>query len=197
MTATASPCTNGKPQRKQLGDQLDRLDSIIDCLADALPAAVADACKEGARQAVKDAILEILTNPELRTLVAGVAPTPVAPTTAAPSPASAASGPAKPGPWTRFKATCRAVRDAVVGRCRAATAAATGAVLTLSAVMPVKKFLLVGAGVGAAVGVASYLCPHGVSAVVGGVCGAATAVGVQVGNWFRRSARSLGFGSTH
>ncbi len=49
MTATL----NGRPPRKQLGDQLDRLDSILDVLADALPQAVADACKEGAKQAMK------------------------------------------------------------------------------------------------------------------------------------------------
>ena len=36
MTAT----TNGKPQRKQLSDQIDRLDTIIDALADAPPEAV-------------------------------------------------------------------------------------------------------------------------------------------------------------
>ena len=34
MTATTT--TNGKP-RKQLSQQLDRMDGIIDCLADALP----------------------------------------------------------------------------------------------------------------------------------------------------------------
>jgi hypothetical protein len=42
---------NGRP-RRQLGDQLDRLDGILDVLAEALPAAVADACKEGAREAL-------------------------------------------------------------------------------------------------------------------------------------------------
>ncbi|MCE9562625.1 MAG: hypothetical protein K8U57_11300 [Planctomycetes bacterium] len=35
MAATAT--MNGKPQRKQLADQLDRLDSIIDALAEGLP----------------------------------------------------------------------------------------------------------------------------------------------------------------
>ena len=68
MTATAT--MNGKPQRKQLADQLDRLDSIIDALAEGLPGAVADACREGARAAVKDAIIEILSNPELRAMLA-------------------------------------------------------------------------------------------------------------------------------
>ena len=196
MTATTT--TNGKP-RKQLSDQLDRLDSIIDALAEALPEAVADACREGARQAVRDAVVEILSSPELRTLVAGPADGRVA------QPADPA--PATPGPWSRFKAKVRAAKDAVLGRCRAAlgvaagrcraaTAAASNTARTLSAVMPLRKILLVGTGVGVAVGVASYVCPHGLSAVLGGVGGACTAVGVQVGSWFRRSARSLGLGAT-
>ena len=51
MTATAT--MNGKPRRKQLADQLDRLDGIIDALAEGLNGAVADAAREGTRQAVK------------------------------------------------------------------------------------------------------------------------------------------------
>jgi hypothetical protein len=61
MSATAT-MTNGKP-RKQLSEQLDRLDSIIDVLAEGLPGAVTDACREGARAAVKDAIIEIVSTP--------------------------------------------------------------------------------------------------------------------------------------
>ena len=54
MSATAT--TNGRLPRKQLGDQLDRLDSILDGLSDALNEAVADAAREGARAAVKDRV---------------------------------------------------------------------------------------------------------------------------------------------
>jgi hypothetical protein len=79
MTA-ATP--NSRPTRKQLADQLDRLDGIIDALADGLQQAVADAAREGTRLDVKDAIVEILTNPELRALLASqVPPPPPAPTT--------------------------------------------------------------------------------------------------------------------
>jgi hypothetical protein len=39
--------TNAKPPRKQLSDQLDRLDSILDGLGDGLNGAVADAAREG------------------------------------------------------------------------------------------------------------------------------------------------------
>ena len=64
--------TNGKP-RKQLSDQLDRLDeqldkqnAIIDALSEGLNGAVADAAKEGVKEAVKAAVIEMLTDPELR-----------------------------------------------------------------------------------------------------------------------------------
>ena len=94
MTDTTTATLNGKAPRKQLGDQLDRLDSIIAALADGLPGAVADACKEGARAAVKDAVIEILTNPELRGLIAGIAPS--APVTSNATPHSAS--PPEPTP---------------------------------------------------------------------------------------------------
>src|SRR5436305_4270712 len=102
MSATTiNPTTNGKPQRKQLSDQLDRLDGIIDCLADGLNQAVADAAREGTRLAVKDAIVEILTNPDLRAAVRA---------------AGEAAGPptdARPNFWQRLKAKAAAATAAV------------------------------------------------------------------------------------
>src|SRR6476619_7557448 len=73
--------TNGKP-RKQLSDQLDRLeeqlqrhDQVLDALSEGLNGAVADAAREGTRTAVKDAVIELLTDPGLRTaLHAATAP---------------------------------------------------------------------------------------------------------------------------
>ncbi len=194
MTATVT--ANGKPQRKQLSDQLDRMDSIIDALADALPEAVADACREGARQAVKDAVVEILASPELRTLITGLAAARVVPPPAAPASAPADAGPPKPRFWSRVKALLLEAKSAVTRRCRVAAATVAAATRTAAAVLPVKKILTVAAGVGVAVGVVSYACPHALSAVIGGVGAAFTAVGVQVGTWVRRSAGRLGFGGT-
>jgi len=56
----ATATTPAKP-RKQLADQLDRLDGIIDLLADGLPQAVADATRAGTRQTLVD----LLADPEV------------------------------------------------------------------------------------------------------------------------------------
>ena len=192
MTATATPSTNGRPHRKQLGDQLDRLDSIIDALAEGLPGAVADACRDGARQAVKDVILELLTNPELRTLIAGLAPPVQATAAAHAEPATAA--PAKPSLWGRLKSMAGAVKAVAVAKYTAVSAAVAAFVRPVAAVVPVKKVLLVGTGVGVAVGAASYLCPHGLSAAIAGAGAACTAVAAQAAVWVRRSLAAFGLG---
>src|SRR5262249_41814609 len=85
--------TNGRA-RKTLSDQLDRLDSILDGLSEALTESIAAAVKAATAQAVQQAVqatlTEILTSPELLTLI-GTAramppivecvPVPAAPTT--------------------------------------------------------------------------------------------------------------------
>lgn len=62
----AATVSSDPPRRKQPADQLDRLDGILDALSDGLNGAVAEAAREGTRLAVKDAIVEILTDPNLR-----------------------------------------------------------------------------------------------------------------------------------
>src|SRR6185436_2433553 len=136
---TTATVTNGRPARKQLSDQLDRLDSILDALAEGLPGAVADACREGARQAVKDAVVEILTNPELRGLLAGM--TPAAPPEPPPAPPPEPA-PAKPGFWARMKAGVKAVKDPVVGRCTAAAGAVAATCRAVSPIVSLRKVLL-------------------------------------------------------
>src|SRR5262245_41619833 len=85
--------TNGRA-RKTLSDQLDRLDSILDGLSEALNESVAAAVKAATAQAVQQAVqatlTEILTSPELLSLLGTArampplvesAPVPAAPTT--------------------------------------------------------------------------------------------------------------------
>lgn len=200
MSATTT--TNGKP-RKQLADQLDRLDGIIDALAEGLNGAVADAAREGTRLAVKDAIVEIMTNPDLRALLApSVAPSPPPPTPAAP-PVAAPPPPTKPGLWSRIKARVSAARAAVAGAvARVKEAVVRRFVIAGDAVValgratgetiPLRRVVLVGLGVGLLVGTACLVMPQTTAAVVGGIGAAGTAVSVQVGNWLARAARRVG-----
>ncbi len=172
MTATL----NGRPQRKQLADQLDRLDGILDVLADALPQAVADACREGAKQAVKDAVLELLANPDVRTLLAPPAPPPPPP-----------PAPPKPSWWQTIKSQLSAARTAVVERTKAVMNTVTQAARLLAAVLPLKRIALVAGAVGLTVGVVSLVCPPLVAAAVSAIGGAATAAAAQVTGVLRRS----------
>lgn len=194
---SAATVSNGKPQRKQLADQLDRLDAILDCLADGLNQAVADAAREGTRLAVKDAIIEIMSNPDLRALL--VPPAPAVPTSAA----QPAAEPKKPGVWSRIKAKAAALRaaasgvvtrvkEAVIRRCVIAGDAVVALGRATGETLPVRRVALVGLGVGVLVGAACLVVPQTTAAVVSGAGAACTAVCVQVGNWLTRAARRVG-----
>src|SRR6478609_213759 len=61
-----STTTNGRTQRTSLATQIDRLDLILDNLSEGLQEAVADAVKVAVTRAVEAALVEVLTNPELR-----------------------------------------------------------------------------------------------------------------------------------
>lgn len=123
---SAGAVINGRP-RRQLSDQLDRLDEqllqvdrVLDALSVGLEGAVRDATKEGTRIAVKEAVVELLTNPELRDALHA---------------ASASPAEAKPSFWSRIQAKTRqavnAVKDGVVS---AASAVANRAASACSAI---------------------------------------------------------------
>ncbi len=195
---SSATATNGKPQRKQLADQLDRLDSIIDALAEGLNGAVADAAREGTRVAVKEIVTELLTNPELRALL--VPPPASAPTAV---PGTERRSASTKGVWSRIASTaavCGGAATAVAGRAKASAArrcaAAREAVAAVGRAtgeaLPVRRVLVVGLAVGALVGVGCVLAPHAVASAVGGVGAAVAAVGAQVGQWLTRAARRIG-----
>src|SRR5262245_58180727 len=74
--------TNTNPPRKNPADQNDRLDHIFDGLSEGLNEAVATAVKEAVTSGVQQAIVEVLTNPELQQLLRP--PTPPMPDPAPP-----------------------------------------------------------------------------------------------------------------
>src|SRR5262249_46873603 len=65
---TTNLTKNGQP-RRQLSEQIDRLDGVIDALDEGLKGAVADAVREAVGEAVNQAVqavlMELMTNPQL------------------------------------------------------------------------------------------------------------------------------------
>jgi hypothetical protein len=61
-----STTTNGRAPRASLAQQIDRLDLILDNLSEGLQEAVAEAVKTAVTRAVEAALVEVLTNAELR-----------------------------------------------------------------------------------------------------------------------------------
>ena len=197
MTATL----NGRPQRKQLSDQLDRLDVMIDCLSDALPQAVADATREGSRQAVREVLTELFGNPETlakfrQTLGASSA----MPQSEVPP---ATTRVAKPGFFARIKVGVQKAAAVVVAKVKQAFTAAkarvqtakarvTAAIQTVKNIVPLGRFAAIALIVGAVVAGVSYVAPQGFSAVVSGVGAVVITAAVQTYRWLRRSARSVG-----
>lgn len=178
---------NGRPQRKQLSDQLDRLDSMLDGLSDALNESVAEASREGVRLAVKEAVIELLTSPDLRATL---------------HQATAPNKEARPTLWQRLKAKTRqvagTVRDvaaagvaAVAVKASAVKAAVQGTTAKTGILWQLRKVLLVGLGVGLCVAFLSYVTTHGVAAALSGAGAAATAVAVHTGLWVRKAVRRL------
>jgi hypothetical protein len=181
---------NGRAQRKSLAEQIDRLDLILDGLADGLSAAVADAVTAAVGTAVQAAVREVLSNPQL---LQRLRPEP------APAPGTyrrLASwlcgrlagalcqcwrGVSTAAAQVRQKveevtAVLRAGRQALVGRvCGGLTAFGRrvwlgGALLVLLARRH-RRPLLMALAVGATIGLACYLAGPAVSSVVSGVAG--------------------------
>lgn len=185
----SSTTINGKPQRKQLSDQLDRFDAILDGLAEGLNDAIADAVRDGTRLALKDALVEILTDPTLRTKLQQAAAPPV--------PVAAPVAP-KPSFWSRIKLAAAgavsAASNAVSKVAQAGIQLAAGAVNVVKnpsrlvqLVANVKPLLTAGAIAGVAILASSILAPTLFSAVVSALTGAAAAMAVQTSNWTRRT----------
>jgi hypothetical protein len=186
MNAATIP--NERPARKQLSDQLDRLDGILDALSEGLNGAVAEAVREGTRLAVQDAVVEMMTDPALRArLHQATAP--------APEPAQPER---RPGFWGRLKAkACQALKSVggmaahvaktALGGAKAVAQTAMYALRACQGSGRVKKL----AGIGVAFGVARFVAPHAVAAAWSGIRGVANAVASQICLWTRRTVPGL------
>jgi hypothetical protein len=188
---------NGRPQRKQLSDQLDRLDGIIDTLAEGLNKAVSDAAREGSREAVKEILTELLTNPDVLTLIRSTVgsmfppPPPMRESEVPPAatkPAAAISASATIA--GRVAKAVKKVRRAVASCVSNAWGTVKETARTVRRSPRLKKAILIGTGIGVVTAIVASTNHHLASAL-SGAGAAATAVGVQIGCWFRRARRSL------
>lgn len=187
---TTATSTNGRG-RKSLASQIDRLDQVLDGLAENLNEAVATAVKE----AVQATLVELVTNPVVRARLQGTVP-PAAP-------------PAKPSLAGRLGQALGRVQGWVGARLAAAREAAgrlisrgrqtcaavgrqarQGFVTLLTRLVLVRRYaaqLLAALAVGLAVGVAAYFAGPWLSATVGTAGGFVTALTVRAGVWLQRS----------
>jgi hypothetical protein len=175
---TATNTTNGKaPPRKQLSDQLDRLDGIIDALAEGLNAAVADACREGARAAVREVLMELISNPDLMSAVR-VTATPANPTEN--DGPSALRPPTQPSFWGRVKNTAKQCGTAVTGAARTMVKSVEHAIQPVTDAVRLtgnpRRFFATVVCIALAAGLVGLVCPVWMSAAVA-AGGGAVAVG--------------------
>lgn len=193
---------NGRPPRKQLGDQIDRLDAILDGLAEALNGAVAEAAAAATRAAVREVLAELLLSPEVLAVLKAAAnpnPAPMQPQLTVAARLCRAA--------TAVTSSVRSATTAVVRAARSAATCAAGAIASLarrvvgcvaavrrtvsgvahvvSAARRTRRLVAVALGVGAAASVVAGL-DHRAATALSGVGAGLTAAAVQVGLWLRR-----------
>ena len=160
--------TNGRFQRKQLSNQLDRFDTMLDGLSEALNETIAGAVRDGTRLALKDAVVEILTDPALRSKLRD-----------ATEPVKAATEPAtNPSFWQAAKAKASAAGRAL--KSAASTTASFVANAAVSVVATVRN-------PGLAIAVVSFFARHALSTAISAITAAAAAVSIHARQWTRRS----------
>lgn len=194
MTATATPLANGRP-RKSLASQLDRLDSILDGLDQGLAGAITDAIKEvlpaATAEAVRATIVELVTNPDIITLIrtGGV---PIAPSMAPSSVPMQAPQPAESKPnaiarawrWTTSKV--KGIGQGIASRVRGVREGAVGVYRQASSIWSLRRPVLISLGVGMVVGMICYASSPWLAGMVSGLAASVAALGVQLAVWARR-----------
>jgi hypothetical protein len=190
MTTTLNP--NGRV-RKNLADQIDRLDQILDGLADGLTEAVATAVKEAVGLAVQQAVAgvlgELLANPalldQLRATLGVPAPPAPVPAPAAPRTSRAAARVAQArawlgAGWQKARGLCTAIAGAM-GQTLAAVRHPWRRARQLG--VPI----LAAAAVGLLAGTVAFCGGPYVAAAAGWLAGFTATLAAQAGLWLRRT----------
>jgi hypothetical protein len=172
--------TTNSRLRKSLADEIDRLDAILDGLANALNESVAAAVKEAVGLAVKEAVqavlTEVLANPAVLELLHGITAQPATPS----------FGQRVRSAWSFVMAKISAVGNACKALCVSTWRTLIGLVQRLAVVRHYKTQLLLSVGVGFAAGSAAYLAGPWLAVAASGLGGFAATAAVQGWLWLRR-----------
>jgi hypothetical protein len=177
--------TNGQI-RKSLGEQIDRLDAMLNGLAEGLTDAVAQAVKDAVGTAVKEAVQgvlrETLTSPELLVRLQAAAPPAAAP--AAPADAKMSAAPSR---WaTTWKAPAAWLMAAGAHGVRLLVHWVAGAWTRAKNLACYKYQMLAGVAAALVVGVTAYLARPWLAAAARAMSRSAVMVGVQAATAGRR-----------
>jgi hypothetical protein len=166
--------------RKSLSDQIDRLEAILDGLANALNESVAAAVKEAVGLAVKEAVqavfTEVLANPAVLQLLHG----------ANEQPATSSFGQRVRSVWSFVVTKINALGNGCKLLCARTWQTLTGVVKRLAVVRHCKTQLLLALGVGFAAGSAAYFAGPWLAVAASGLGGFAATAAVQGWLWLRR-----------
>jgi hypothetical protein len=203
MTATLNNNVNNR-QRRSLNDTIGHLDQMIDGLSEAIPGTIRDTLQESVGAAITEgvraALLEIVTNPDILTLLRGSLPVaaplavPVAPGTPHVSLvrsllAKACSGVGTAARWV--KTGLLAVTSTVARSTRAVLNQLAALRERLRSLRQARRPLLLALAVGGVAVVITLVAPTWVAAIVSGLGGAGVTLAVQAGLWLRKNLGTL------
>jgi hypothetical protein len=192
MSITLNPTANGRMPRKNLSDQLDRLDRILDgldgALAGAITEAVKDAVSTSVAEAVRVTLIEIVTNPDVIALLRGGS---LAAFQASPKVAARVTvvdrirqGVSAAWKWSLRK--LKAIGLAITTRARSIRAGVVGTVRSVNMVWRLKRPLLIALGVGSVMGAVAYASSPWMAAILSGIAATGATLGAQLALWTRR-----------
>jgi len=174
--------------RKSLATQLDRFDTMLEGLSEAIPDVVADtvrvATQQAVREAVEAAVKEVLTNPQIREKLLP---------TIEQKPTTTTMWNRVRQMWQGVRSTLNSLRQSCTNNVQRVCESASNLrqrmlwlPKTLQVVKAVKGQVVMAVGVGLVVAVVALVAGPYVAAVLSGIGGFGSTLAVQGGLWLRR-----------
>ena len=200
MSNVSANLNGRKESRRSLSQELDRLDKMLDGLAEAIPAVAANSVKEAMTTAVAEAfratMMEIVANPEIIALlrdahtarVSNDAPAPVK------VPLHQQIRKATSSVWKHALAGVRMASGFVVSPVHTVVRCTITGYRQINMIWCLRKPILVALGVGVVIGVVAYASAPWLSAMIAGCGAASTTLLGQFAVWARRMYAGFSFG---